>query len=74
MALWWLYGDYVFPIVVKPENLVKFDPEGQGQLPQKTIGILTKVLCASGPNLVILASIGEELRCRQAKNCVIFYF
>ena len=32
MAIWWLYGGYVFPVVVKPENLtfqVKFDVEGQ---------------------------------------------
>ena len=34
---------------------VKFDLEFQGQLPPKTIGILTKVFCSSGPNLVILA-------------------
>ena len=34
---------------------VKFDLEGQGQSPPKTIGILTKVFCTFGPNLVILA-------------------
>ena len=34
---------------------VKFDLEVQGQLPPKTIGILTKVFCSYGPNLVILA-------------------
>ena len=34
---------------------VKFDLEGQGHLPPKTIGNLTKVFCFSGPNLVILA-------------------
>ena len=33
---------------------VKFDLEGQGQSPPKTIGILTKVFRTSGPNLVIL--------------------
>ena len=22
MALWWLYGGYIFPLVVKPENLI----------------------------------------------------
>ena len=33
----------------------KFDLEGQGQLPPKTIWILTEVFCFSGPNLVILA-------------------
>ena len=37
------------------------DLEGQGQLPLKTIGILTKVFCFSGPNLVILAWTGDEL-------------
>ena len=44
--LWWLYGGYVFPVVVKPENLpfyVKFDLEGHSQIPPKTIGILTKL-------------------------------
>ena len=38
VAVWWLYGGYVFPVVMKPENLtfqVKFDLEGQGQLPPK---------------------------------------
>ena len=35
---------------------VKFDLEGQGQLPPpKTIGTLTKVFCIFGPNLAILA-------------------
>ena len=34
---------------------LKFDLEGQGRLPPKTKGILTKVFCIFGPNLVILA-------------------
>ena len=34
---------------------VKFDLEGQGQSPLKTIVILTKVLYTYGPNLVVLA-------------------
>ena len=34
---------------------VKFDLEGQDQLPPKTIGTLTKVFCIFGPNLAILA-------------------
>ena len=35
---------------------VQFDlEEGQRQLSHKTIGILTKLFCTSGPNLVILA-------------------
>ena len=40
---------------------VKFDLEGQGQSPPKTIGILTKVFYAYGPNLVILAWTDDEL-------------
>ena len=40
---------------------VKFDLEGQGQSPPKTIGILTKVFYTYGPNLVILAWMGDEL-------------
>ena len=66
MALWRLYGGYVFLVLVKPENFtfsVKFDLEGQGQLPPKTIGFLTKVFCTSVPNLVILAGMGNDLSC-----------
>ena len=44
---------------------VKFDLEGQGQSPPKTIGILTKVFYTYGPNLVILAWTGDELSRRQ---------
>ena len=40
---------------------VKFDLEGQGQSPPKTIGILTKVFYTYGPNLVTLALMGNEL-------------
>ena len=40
---------------------LKFDLEGQGRLPLKTIGTLTKVFCIFGPNLVNLASTGDEL-------------
>ena len=73
MAVWWLCGGYVFPVVVKPEILtfeLKFDPEGQGQSPPKTIGVLTKVFCTSGLNLVTLAWIGDELWCGQDQNWV----
>ena len=45
---------------------IKFDLEGQGQSPPKTIGILTKVFCIYGPNLVILAWTGDELSRGQA--------
>ena len=40
---------------------VKFDLEGQGQSPPKTIGILTKVFYTDGPNLVILGWTDDEL-------------
>ena len=45
---------------------VKFDLEGQGQSPPKTIGILTKVFYTYGPHLVILAWMGDELSRGQA--------
>ena len=45
---------------------VKFDLEGQGQSPPKTIGILTKVFYTYGPNLVILAWTDDELSRGQA--------
>ena len=47
---------------------VKFDLEGQGQSPQKTIGILTKVFYTFGPNLAILAWTGPELSRGQASD------
>ena len=45
----------------------KFDLEGQGHLPPKTIGILTKLICTSGPNLVILAWMGYAIWYGQAQ-------
>ena len=53
---------------------IKFDLGGQGQLPPKSLGILTKVFCTSGPNLVILAWMGDELWWGQAQNGVNFDF
>ena len=47
---------------------VKFDLEGQGQSPPKTIGILTKVFYTYGPNLAILAWTGDELSRGQASH------
>ena len=47
---------------------VKFDLEVQGQLTPKTIGILIKVFCSSGPNLVILAWTGDKLSSGQASD------
>ena len=40
---------------------VKFGSEGQGRSLHKNIGILTKVIYTSEPNLVILAWTGHEL-------------
>ena len=51
--------------VVNFDFELKFDLEGQGQSPPKTIGILTKVFYTYGPNLVILAWTGDELSRRQ---------
>ena len=47
---------------------VKFDLEGQGQSPPKTIGILTKVFYIYSSNLVILADTGHELSRGQARD------
>ena len=47
---------------------VKFDLEGQGQSPPKTIGILTKVFYIYGPNLVILDETGHEFSRGQARD------
>ena len=47
---------------------VKFDLEGQGQSPPKTIGILAKVFYTYGPNLAILAWTGDELSRGQASH------
>ena len=46
----------------------------QAQSIPKTIGILTKVFCTSGPNLVVLARTGDELSHGQAQNGVNFDF
>ena len=73
----WLYGGYVFPIGLNLKIWlfkVISDLEGQGQLPQKTIRILTKEFCTSGPNLVILAWMSDELLCGQAQNGVNLEF
>ena len=46
----------------------------QAQSTPKTIGFLTKVLCTSGPNLVVLARTGDELSHGLAQNGVNFDF
>ena len=40
----------------------------------QTIGILTKIFCTSGPNLVVLAWTGDELSRGKAINGVNFDF
>ena len=47
---------------------VKFHLEGQGQSTPKTIGMLTKLFCMSGSNLVILAGISDKLSRGQARD------
>ena len=46
----------------------------QAQSTPKTVGILTKVFCTSGPNFVVLAWTGDELSHAQAQNGVNFDF
>ena len=46
------------------------ETRNKGQSPPKTVGILTNVFCTPGPNLVILAWMGDELCCGQARNGV----
>ena len=46
----------------------KFDLEGKGQSPLKTIGNLNKVFYTCVSNLVILAWTGLELSCGQASD------
>ena len=47
---------------------VKFELEGQGQSTPKTIGILTKMFCMSGSNLVILVRTSDKLSHGQARD------
>ena len=44
------------------------------QSTHETIGILTKLFCSSGQNLVVLAWTGDELSHGQAQNGVSFDF
>ena len=50
------------------EFTVKSDHKDQHQSVPKTLETLTKVLCSSGPNLVILAWMGPKLSHGQAKG------
>ena len=54
------------------ENKLKLTCEAQST--PKTITILTKVFCTSGPNLVVLAWTGDELSRGKAQNWVNFDF
>ena len=54
------------------ENKLNFTCQAQST--PKTDGILTKVLCTSGPNFVVLAWTDDELSLRQAQNGVNFDF
>ena len=51
-----------------PEQMYRFDLEGHGQSPHKTIGILTKVFYTTSPNLVILAWTVDVLLRGQAQG------
>ena len=53
---------------------VKFDNEDQHQSIPKSLEILNKLFCPSGPNLVTLAWIGDELFCGQAQNGIYLDF
>ena len=79
MALWWLHGGYVFPVVLKPENLIflvkfYFTLKVKGNCPTKTIRILTEVFCTFCPIFFTLAGTSDELWCGQAQNGVNFDF
>ena len=52
----------------------KFNLTCQAQSTPKTIGILIKVFCTSGPNLVVLAWTGDKLSHGQAQNGANFDF
>ena len=54
------------------ENKLNFTCQAQST--PKTVGILTKVFCTSGPNFVVLAWTGDELSRGQAQNGVNFDF
>ena len=51
---------------VKFNFQVNFNIEGPDQLPSKAIGTLPKLFCTSGPNVVILAWMDDELSCGEA--------
>ena len=58
----------------KQDFYIKLNLTNQARSPPKTLGILTKVFCISGPNLVILSWTGDELSHGQAQNGINFDF
>ena len=72
----WLSGGYMVVMYFQWGKTWKFDflnhiwPWRSRSIAPKTIRILTKVFCTSGPNLVILAWMDGELWCGQAQNGV----
>ena len=71
MVLAWICGELWHGQAQNGVSLafqVKFDLEGQGQSPQKTIGTLTKFFCTFCPNLVVLAWTRDDLWRGQARG------
>ena len=66
LRYWWSWKFWLFKLNLTLKVMVNHSP--------KTIRILTKVVCTSGPNLVTLAWMGDELWCRQAQNEVNLHF
>ena len=58
----------------KQDFEIKLNLTYRAQSTPKITGILTKIFCTFGPNLVILAWTGDELSCGQPQNEVNFYF
>ena len=71
VVLAWIDGELWHGQAQNGVNLafqVKFDLEGQGQSPPKTIGTLTKLFCTFWPNLVVLAWTRGDLWRGQAQG------
>ena len=71
MVLAWICGELWRGQAQNGVNLafqVKFDLEGQGQSPPKTIGTLTKFFCTFCPNLMVLAWTRDDLWQGQAQG------
>ena len=71
MVLAWICGELWRGQAQNGVNLafqVKFDLEGQGQSPPKTIGTLTKFFCTFCPNLMVLAWTRDDLWHGQAQG------